>query len=269
MRFATPKQSSLILGTSRAAQALQPQVIDTILERKDIFNYAFTIIQSPYGPAYLRSIESKIKVDTKNGIYIVTVDPWCICNRSQYPNDSTRFNELNFAVAKTTNTSLNPNIYYILHSYDKPLYTLLLPTEKDKFFLHKNGWLDVHVPMDSTSVAERTAEKINDYKINVLPKNTFSQVRWVYLIKTIQFLVRHGNVYLVRLPTSDKMFQIENEFMPDFNERIINLAESMKVKYKDLTPERNRYQYIDGDHLYKVSGRQVSIEIGNWIKNIQ
>jgi len=48
IRFTTPKQASLILGTSRAAQGLQPAVINEI-GKTQLFNYAFTLGQSPFG----------------------------------------------------------------------------------------------------------------------------------------------------------------------------------------------------------------------------
>lgn len=51
IRFTTPKQNNLILGTSRAAQGLQPDVFKDILET-DVYNYAFTVTHSPYGPTY-------------------------------------------------------------------------------------------------------------------------------------------------------------------------------------------------------------------------
>lgn len=67
IRFTTPQQESLILGTSRAAQGLQPKVFDSI-SSLDIYNYAFTIGHSPYGKTYLNSIKKKIRENTKNGV---------------------------------------------------------------------------------------------------------------------------------------------------------------------------------------------------------
>ncbi|TXE17115.1 hypothetical protein ES692_10680 [Psychroserpens burtonensis] len=56
INFTTPKQSSLILGTSRAAQGLQPKIFDTIL-KKQFSNYSFTVLHSPFGETYLNSIK--------------------------------------------------------------------------------------------------------------------------------------------------------------------------------------------------------------------
>ena len=48
IRFSTPRQENLILGTSKAAVGLNPDVFNTICN-VNMFNFAFTVTQSPYG----------------------------------------------------------------------------------------------------------------------------------------------------------------------------------------------------------------------------
>ena len=91
-KFTTPKQSSMILGTSRALQGLIPEIINKELNI-DIYNYAFTVMNSSYGPSYLNSIKKKLNKNSKDGVFILAVDPWSI---------STKFNpsdDLNYAVS--------------------------------------------------------------------------------------------------------------------------------------------------------------------------
>ena len=55
LRFTSAKQKSLIIGTSRAAQGIQPQLIDSILDltaTDKIYNFSFTAQNSPYGEVY-------------------------------------------------------------------------------------------------------------------------------------------------------------------------------------------------------------------------
>ena len=59
VKFTTPKQKALIIGSSRAAQGLQPAVINLVLENTHIYNYAFSRVHTPYGPAYFNSIKKK------------------------------------------------------------------------------------------------------------------------------------------------------------------------------------------------------------------
>ena len=65
LRFTSPRQHSMIIGTSKAAQDLQPSIMDPIVfpDEKDAFyNYSFNIIDSPFGYIYLKSIVSGKKV---------------------------------------------------------------------------------------------------------------------------------------------------------------------------------------------------------------
>ena len=71
-RFASPPAGSLVLGTSRAAQGIRPAVLSAQLGSRfegPLLNYAFTLTHSPYGPAYVRSIQRKLRPEVKNGHY--------------------------------------------------------------------------------------------------------------------------------------------------------------------------------------------------------
>jgi hypothetical protein len=132
-------------------------------------------------------------------------------------------------------------------------------------FLHKNGWLEIKdIKMDSISVLARTTDKIENYRNTYLPKIKPSLTRIQYLIKTISYLKDYGNVYLVRLPIDERMFEIEKDFMSDFDLKIreaINLSNG----YLDMTPRNRFYEYTDGNHLHKDSGKKVSYIVAKWI----
>ncbi len=133
-------------------------------------------------------------------------------------------------------------------------------------YLHTNGWLEISIPMDSASVNKRTKDKIQDYRAGILQDYKFSSLRLNYLYKTIDFLRNYGKVYIVRLPIHPKMMEIENEFMPDFNDIIKDII-PLTSGYMDMTVHNQAYRYIDGNHLYKESGKLVSEKIATWIKN--
>lgn len=264
VRFTTPKQHSLIIGTSRAAQGLQPDVLDAILYKntsKHFFNYSFTITDSPFGPAYLESIEKKLDEKVKDGIFIVTVDPWSISTA-----DTTQLREEKSFIGKTKWVNLNPNIPYLVQSYSEPYVNILRKWKSSNdMFLHKDGWLQIDVSMDSAAVLKRRENKTADYRKNYLPVYTFSPVRLEYLSKTIAFLQQHGKVYLVRLPVHTSMFTIEEELMPDFDDTIATVAAASQVPYLNFRKMDNPYQYVDGNHLYKASGKEVSAIVAGWI----
>jgi hypothetical protein len=269
LRFTTPKQTSLILGTSRAAQGIEPSVINNVLQRSDIYNYSFTIVHSPYGPTYYKSIKSKLREGTKDGVFIITVDPWSISGPRRDPNDSTNFPESKLALGKTTQVNMNPNVFYLAQSYDKSFYELFSEDTTSGIFLHNDGWLEITINMDSRSVSERLAAKVEDYSQNMLRNYNYSTLRMGYLIKTIEFLKNHGQVFLVRLPVSPQMLSIEDKLMPDFDFKIDSISLKMNIPYKNFKSSAKEFQYVDGNHLYKASGRNVSEQIGTWILDLK
>jgi hypothetical protein len=265
LRFTTKKQTNLIIGTSRAAQALQPKIFDEILKKEQpFFNYAFTLAQSPFGPVYLSSIQKKLDTTKTNGIFIVTVDPWTICSETKDPNDSTNFREADLALANTANVNIKPNLGYLYHNFGGKYHQILFPVHS-KMYLHGDGWLEVNLRRDTATINERTSKRMKTYRFNVLPKYKLSSLRLQYLLKTIQYLNNYGEVFLVRIPVSEGMMEIENELMLDFDSKIKE-AILLSKKYLDLTKENSSFTYTDGNHLYKKSGAVVSVEIAKWIK---
>lgn len=260
-RTATPKQSSLIVGTSKAAQGLMPEVISPYL-KKDIYNFSFTVAHSPFGPAYLSAIEKKLKSETKDGIFIITVDPWSISSDGKDPNNEMDFGETKSFIGKTPSFSSKPNIPYLLNSFDDNYIKILMNFSLME--VHNDGWLEVFPPMDSTVVKKRIAENIVAQKL----KSTnyrFSETRFQFLKKTVEFLKTHGRVYLVRLPMDYRIAEIEAEIVPDFEAKIQEFASAEFVPYLNLTNSNTKFTFTDGIHLYKSSAEQVSAEVGKWI----
>ena len=264
IRFTTSKQKNLILGTSRAAQGIQPRFFKEMMD-VDIYNYSFTIGQSPYGRTYLESIKRKHNRNEKDGLFILAVDPWCISSKNENPNDSTRFRENNLCLGNTTIVNMKPNFQYLFNNFSGKYFDLLFNRKKTSMFLHTNGWLEVTARMDTAVVKERIDYKVKIYREKNLTRYKFSSVRFDYLKKTILYLREYGKVYLVRLPMHEKIMEIEKELMPDFNTKITGLI-PLSDGYFDMTPYNEKYEYTDGNHLYKESGELVTREIIHWIK---
>ena len=263
VRFTTPKQHSLILGSSKAAQGIQPQILNDALGRNDIFNYSFTIGTSPYGPTYLQSIKNKLDHNTKEAIFILAVDAWSMASDGENPNDTTQFKEKNFLLGKTKEINQNPNIPYLIHSFDNAYYEILLNKYtydmRRSAFLHQDGWLEVSTLLyDSLAMKEKELERLHDYQKNYLPYYQFSQTRLTYLEKTIDFLKEYGKVYLVRLPVSPSIMEMENSVVSDLDEKMENLSTQKGVPYINLSMYNSDFLYTDGVHLHKQSGAEVS-----------
>lgn len=273
LRFTSPKQTSLILGTSRAAQGIQPAVLDATLDEiypeLKTYNFSFTVVHSPYGPVYYQAINKKLDKDTKNGLFILAVDPWAISTKSEQPDDTTRFLENELSLATTHFYNLNPNLEYLLENHNTPLASLIfnkIAEPENQMILKDNGWLEVSIPMKSSVVEERTLEKVEEYKKNMLPYYKFSAVRLQYLAKTINLLRNHGDVYLVRLPVDDRMYALEQKLMPEFDTLLNKLAVENNIAYINFINSRKNYRYTDGNHIEKDSGKRLTADIASAIR---
>jgi hypothetical protein len=269
LRFTSPTQSSLIIGDSRSAQGLVPRVFNDSLKGMychEVFNYSFTLTESSYGSVYLKSIKQKTDTTEGGGLFIVNVDPWSISVASSAPNDERSFPEAQSFLAQLSSVSSSPNLDYILNHYPLPYYNIVLRRIKpDRLLLHEDGWLEVRVAMNLKAVNDRRKKQLKEYKKR---QDTFqfSQARFESLQQTIEWLSKYGDVYLVRLPVDDSIFQLEEFFMPDFNQKIRDMADRLNVRYADYTPRRSEYTFTDGAHLHTSSAILVSTEISQWIK---
>jgi len=264
LRFTTPKQTSLILGTSRAAQGIQPSVLNHNFPEKEFYNFSFTLGHSRYGPNYLHIIHKKLKDNSRNGIFILSVDPWSISCYTEEGNDSTLFQELDLEV-NIPIVDMNPNLVYLLRNHKGPIVNLIFRKDST-IFLHNDGWLETSPGMDSLSLHKNLTWKIKNYREQNLPRYKFSSIRFHSLSKTIEFLKTHGEVYLVRLPIHPLMMNIETELMPSFTKKIDSIAHQSQVSYFDLTYLNSQCNYTDGNHIHKSSAGFVTQTIADWIK---
>ncbi len=286
LRFTTPKQQSLILGTSRAAQGIMPGVIDSITGKPGMFNYAMTIVHSPYGEVYFESVKKKListpisaplddRLDNRlddrlgeqlddrhDGLFILEVSPWSISNP-----DEIHFKEANSFVGELHCVDCDPNIEYLMRFYPNQ-YLHLWRTANILTTLHEDGWLDVEITMAPGGIEDRTKAKMEHYKNNMLPVYKYSETRYSYLKKTIELLQNYGRVFLVRLPVYPEMMDLENILMPDFDEKMEALCENDSAVYLNYGLSGSKYQFTDGNHLWKGSAREFSTQLGTDILNL-
>ena len=255
LRFTTPKQQNLIIGSSRAAQGIVPQILKKNF-KKDFYNYSFTISHSPYGEAYYNSIVKKLDRKTKNGIFIIAVDPFSITSHHDKDGKESFVNEK--MLNEQLTVSMNPNVEFIVKNGLSPwraIFTHHRTVKNDITFLHNDGWLEVKYPWTEERYKENLEGKIRDYRKDQM-KRKLSTHRIQYLEKTIQFLQKHGTVYLVRIPTAKEMYDLENDLLPNFNTLIQRMADQNKVRYIDCSKDFDIYQTTDGNHLFHPSGKK-------------
>ena len=261
LKLTTPKQGNLILGTSKAAQGVQPKILEYTLNKK-FYNYSFSLLTSPYGKTYLTSLKNKLDTSKKDNIFILTVDPWGICSSAKNPNDSLQFPENKSFLYSVRNVNRNPNYKYLIHHFQGNYYKLII--NKSPALLNADGWLEVNLNNDKQEVERRTKFTVDDYREKIV-NYKYSDIRFKYLIKTINYLSAYGKVYLVRLPVHPDLMKVENTLMPDFD-AVIQKAIELSDGYLDFSASNSSYNYTDGVHLDKESGEKMSLALGNWIK---
>lgn len=271
LKMTSPKQTSLIIGSSRAGQGLQPAILNTYFKDIKLYNYAFSRIHTPYGNAYLESIIRKLKPQITNGVFILEVSPWTVSSMTKNPEDSLNFKENGSFIEKVSCVDCNPNLEYLVYSYESPYRNLIQDYVVNNRAVHvkveDDGWCKVEYLNPSYNFMKAEKRTINRYQLQLKNYSGISQTRLSYLKKTIQFLQNHGTVYLVRLPVVDAMLIIENELVTDFDLIIENIANAHHVSYLNLIPKRFNNTFIDGHHLDVTSGERISKYIAEYIIN--
>lgn len=262
-RFTAPPAASLVLGTSRAAQAVLPDVLQAQLSGRyegPWLNYAFTLYQSPYGPSYLASIRRKLAPGTRHGLFVVAVDPWSLSvARPTGAYQSTAFPEDQLMIGQLRQVSQNPNFGYLTHYLNFPLYRALLhDTTAAVERLHPDGWLEIALPSPLTTPArtrQREAERLTTYR-QLAATSQPSAARLASLRQLITFLKPHGRVVLVRVPTGAAMTALEATYQPGFDQLMHQVSSSLGVPYLNYTGQP--YLTTDGNHLWRGAAREFS-----------
>ncbi|MCS4044608.1 hypothetical protein GGQ00_003068 [Salinibacter ruber] len=206
----------------------------------------------------------------KGGIFIVEVNPWNISVRGGTdPDDPATFRESErFIINMHVVNYLNPNLECIIKHYTGPyykdIYSDLLVKSTDKTILKRSGWLRVDISMDSSIVAERKDSKFSTYR--KLPDEwSYSELRVDYLEELLRFLERNGDAYVVRMPVSRGMYEIESRYMPNFDARMGNVAQSTGAEYISFFEKSGDYRTTDGNHLWRKDARRLTSNLADRI----
>ncbi|GAB4311642.1 MAG: hypothetical protein Kow00127_01680 [Bacteroidales bacterium] len=255
-RFTTPRAPSMILGTSRPAQGIRPAIIAKELGYNGIVNHSFAIGPSSYGPNYLREISQKLDTTSRNGLFILSVDPWSLATGTENKSDDENlFYEVRnkLFVGNLRSSSTNPNLQY-LEDYWSDRFLLFVNAFKSlihykkRIVLHENGWLEVYLPYDTVQCNRRIKQSTAEYAAK---SQMVSNTRVQYLEKIISLLKNHGKVVLVRMPVSRPMARLEEKKFPEFGRIMEEVAQRNEVRYIDFFGLSGSFTTVDTHHLYR------------------
>lgn len=273
-RFTTGNPNSLVLGTSRSAQAIKPSIINDRIctEENAIMNHSFAVGPSSYGPNYYREIVQKLNPEASNGLFILSVDPWSLATENiNVDDDSTLFYEVveELFVGNLSSSSSNPNFDY-LEDYWSNRFSPFGNGFKHMIHyeglleLHPDGWLEVNITMDPAKLQHRINSSTEEYRVKTM---YLSNTRLGFLDKIIRYLEPRGEIYIVRLPVSPGMAEIEAEKFPGFDSRMLELSKKFGVPYYNFIGESGKYQTIDTHHLHQVESEKITHRICDSISN--
>jgi hypothetical protein len=269
LRFTTPKASSLIIGSSRAAQGIQPDSLQTWCAASGfsapIYNFAFTSPTSPYGETYYKAIMEKLDASATHGFYIVAVEPYTL-GEVENPKDKNP-KEFKGQLYNAHWFNQYPNLEYLLRHYNYGWGRLALTSfgvVKNNNTLHENGWLEVNVKVDSVAAEKRAAGNIADRRQD-FGKFALTPYRVEWFNKTIDALKKHGTVLIVRMPVSAAFYAFENELAPDFNRLVNDVAQQQGVIYHDFNTMSHLLSYKDGHHMQLSSTPIFSGYLRQWL----
>jgi hypothetical protein len=254
LRVKNGKKKNLILGTSRAAQGINPEE----LEGQSFYNFAFTASISPYGEVYRKAIMGKLDTSDHDQKFLVTVDPWSLSSDTL---DLSQVKERNGLLNKVSLDRWFTPIQYFLLVFDRPFIEIL--DSHGVEYLHPNGWLEINVPMDSTSILDRTCKKLEAY--GKVRSKKLSEARLNEFVALLNTLERFGDICLIRLPVSNEMRNLEDDLFPNFEEVLFNSTyfegTARSQLYLDLQYLAPELDFTDGNHIARNSTHRVASEI--------
>ena len=265
-KVASPQQTSLILGNSKPAQGIQPAVLHKVLGRDDIYNFAFTIGSSPFGPSYLTLIKKKvIRHPSADGLFVIAVDPWSIGVVCDQPVDSLCFDESRRFTGTTERPYGNPNLSYLKDHYGSMYFRLFAPIS-DKVQMHPDGWTEIKLKQTEKEYRSRLKQKLTVYQRHARTY-VYSPTRVEYLKRTIRFLQDYGQVFLVRLPVDPQVYALEQQNMPYLSDSLRRWSQEEQAPLIDFSEHDTSYGMTDGNHLTPEAGAEISLQLAQFIRD--
>ena len=208
-RVITPRQHSLVIGTSRTAQSVNPLILNECLEElytPDLYNFAFHLDISSYNPYYVEAIRKKLlPYDGQKHYFILAVDPWSFDDGVVSPPE-----------LSLRSVSSRPNLEFIVKNFTRSWFTPF-PTYS---YVNRYGRTEVYYePGNEEEWRQRVKARLAVYEGRAA-QFVYSTSREHVCRQLITELSKRGDVYLVRIPVSKPMLDLENKVCKDFSKRM-------------------------------------------------
>ncbi len=266
----TQEADGLIVGLSRADRGISPAVLTQDIQHENIVNFAS--YQSFFGEVYLEAIKAKITNSKVTGVYIVSVSPGGFVAPEGISDDQIKKLDERTIFGKLSNFTKAPNYNYLTSCYAYPLYSSLTNANRwENLTSHKDGWNEVQRVSATKAITASDIRHWTELSLRFsnqrIKKDAFSDYRHKYLLETITFLKKKGDVYLVRLPVANEIMQLENEHWHDFDKWMERIAIDQNIPYLSYKNLSDEYHTYDGSHMFSESAIQFTKVLANDIRD--
>jgi hypothetical protein len=261
-----PQQHNLIIGTSRIAQALKPSALKEELGA-DFLNFAIDASSTSYSEMYNNAIRKKIDPNTKDGVFILSLDPWTLSRIHDPKTKEIVYTENESALGKLWTFNQPLNIEYLYRDCNTGWGSILMTHLRNNSTVngHKDGWVEVTRPTDKAFIQARKESKLKARRAE-LEDVSFSIDRVKALESLIEFLAPKGEIYLIRLPVDPDFVELENELMPNFNVVVDSITNKYDLSFYDMQFLNSEVIFNDGHHINKEYSSFISKKVADWIK---
>ena len=274
--------NSMIFGTSRSAQGVNPEIIEGLHEPSGKWlNFSFNLGVSPWNQDYVEAIKNKVRcsLDTVNpSVFLLFVDPWgldevigagyktwltaewanvCDMNVAFYALEKTNpIDIMTRGSGHNLITALSRIIKNLTHSFSS--------TKSNKTIggVKKNGWLP---NVAEKTIAQKEAainEKVRRYELEKTKGDDWpGAVNHQGLNSCIEMLKNSSpqvTIILVRPPVAEKMRNLEDDWFPQANQFLQELAAGQDIRFIDA-----HQQWQEKELAYFNDGHHMSVEGAN------
>ncbi len=256
----------LIIGTSRAAQALEPSVFG------DVYNFAFTQAYSPFDSSYFELIKRfhpisvnrnvlnksdnfSVKQDLK--LHLICVDAWSL---SSFPGD--KYERMNTSFVNETEPGwIDGYNFEYLFKHMPTKWSEVIENCISSNFVNPSGRFVVSFTFDQMqdNFNRSFPEKmIYNKKKEIYRFGSMSNIRLYFLKKTISYLKQDGKIVLVQLPVHRELAALEDKFAPNFDSLIKKVAQKEGIQFINLKSFHDSVHYTDGGHIWNGDALKIS-----------
>lgn len=270
------KCNSMIFGTSRSAQGVNPAILQELAPQAgDWLNFSFNLSVSPWNEAYADAIIQKVdcSIDpSESGHFLIFVDPWVLdenCGRaakSWLSADWLEICDVNLLSYAINNTNPLDVIgfgsgadFLSVFCSSIPRQLLALLPEQDFVVsrgVQPNGWLPNPGSLSPQEKQQAIEEKISYFKQTKTPATTWpgesNSHQLSRLIRHLKGRFPESQIKLIRPPVSNEMLLLEQEWFPEMNKWVDRFALQHNLEFVDFNQawkEKKNLDFNDAHHL--------------------